>query len=199
MGCPKLHEGWVFLRGGEKNRSRSAPAEMDGGWNLYAIVGNDPVGRWDIRGNNGNEVTCIRKSQTISAWKIFNVYVGKKDLGTSGTTGNPGARNARCVFIRLVTISWQCPCSCFKKGASGFRIVKKKQPEYLNRTAAGPFLTVAVVLQVPIPRVPRFGVGIELLRKFTKGGLKSAIIACRKIKPPASAKGLVRPHTCTVL
>ena len=40
MGCPKLHEGWVFLRGGEKhllfprfprekNRSRSAPAEMD--------------------------------------------------------------------------------------------------------------------------------------------------------------------------
>jgi RHS repeat-associated protein len=43
MGCPKLYEGWVFLRGGggethplfprkprEKNRSRSAPAEMDG-------------------------------------------------------------------------------------------------------------------------------------------------------------------------
>ena len=38
MGCPKLHEGWVFLRGGEKhllfprkprekNRSRSARNE----------------------------------------------------------------------------------------------------------------------------------------------------------------------------
>ena len=40
MGCSKLYEGWFFLRGGEKhllfprkprekNRSRSAPAEMD--------------------------------------------------------------------------------------------------------------------------------------------------------------------------
>jgi len=61
MGCLKLCEGWVFLRGGEKhplfprkprekNRSRFAPAEMDGGWNLYAMVGNDPVGRWDYGG-----------------------------------------------------------------------------------------------------------------------------------------------------
>ena len=78
MGCPKLHEGWVFLRGGEKhplfprkprekNRSRSASAEMDGGWNLYGMVGNDPVGRWDWRGLVEATVKLLNDSGKIIA------------------------------------------------------------------------------------------------------------------------------------
>jgi len=70
MGCPKLYEDWRFVSAEtagrkrpylfhpEKNRSRSAPAEMDGGWNLYAMVGNDPVGRWDLRGTESGKKGC---------------------------------------------------------------------------------------------------------------------------------------------
>jgi predicted SprT family Zn-dependent metalloprotease len=80
MGCLKLCEGWVFLRGGEKhllfprkprekNRSRSAPAEMDGGWNLYAMVGNDPVGRIEFRGMISYAISVTFKRVHLSnAW-----------------------------------------------------------------------------------------------------------------------------------
>ena len=67
MGCPKLHEGWVFLRGGEKhllfprkprekNRSRSAPAEMDDG--------------------NKNVVGLLDKQGKITAEYAYSPYGG---------------------------------------------------------------------------------------------------------------------------
>jgi hypothetical protein len=118
MGCPKLLEGWVFLRGGEKhllfprkprekNRSRSAPAEMDGGWNLYAMVGNDPVGRWDWRrteesgkkGCQSCKCCCVEKLQvrrepeepmwdykenTFSSGSIFHIDVTQRLMDSGG-------------------------------------------------------------------------------------------------------------------
>jgi hypothetical protein len=90
MGCPKLKTGnWVFLRGGEKhllfprfprekNRSRSAPAEMDGGWNLYGFIGNDPVGRWDWR---GLDRFYFKGETVIREYKVYFIF---KDRHTEG-------------------------------------------------------------------------------------------------------------------
>jgi hypothetical protein len=87
MGCPKLYEDWVFLRGGEKhllfprkprekNRSRSAPAEMDGGeWNLYAMVGNDPVDGWDYLGNMSKKEAIGGLETGIGAMNDYNVFI----------------------------------------------------------------------------------------------------------------------------
>jgi RHS repeat-associated protein len=128
MGCPRLKtENWVFLRGGEKhllfprnprekNRSRSAPAEMDdecpflfsseyldsetglvyynyryyspelgrwtkrdpieedGGFNLYGMVGNDPVGRGDYLGLRDDLVILPPKRTKNKAEQLIIQY-----------------------------------------------------------------------------------------------------------------------------
>lgn len=72
------------------------PIEEDGGVNLYALVGNDPVGRWDLLGLSGSIMDLtpedIIRAQTISSkdcevrieighglnWDSYNVARHKK-------------------------------------------------------------------------------------------------------------------------
>ena len=84
MGCPKLKtENWVFLRGGEKhplfprkprekNRSRSAPAEMDDGGSLHGMVLNDPVDGWGLLGYGTFIVNPASKDEFLEAMDIKN-------------------------------------------------------------------------------------------------------------------------------
>ena len=132
-------------------------------------------------------------------WKFLKAYVAKS-WGASGTTGNPGGNDAKCMFTRLSVITWKCPCSCFTKGASGTcNVTTPRQKEAILTDATGPFATVALNVSVPIPGIPHIGVDIEIKRDFTMGGRKAANLACAKSTPKANEFGLVKPYTCTVL
>jgi hypothetical protein len=79
--CPRLSNP-------EKNMSRFALAEMDG-WNLYAIVGNDPVGAWDYLGRAGYAYNEYVEKHV----KIENAEVPDFDTlpkGGVGQTRHPG-------------------------------------------------------------------------------------------------------------